>query len=222
MKKTKTSTPAPTPNTEPITADQYLTFQAAYDFFNAALFGGGLPHVLIVLQRKAKSYGYFAAKRFRGRATDATAHELALNPDLFTGHTDEEILSTLAHEMAHVWQHTHGTPGRPGYHNQQWALKMKEIGLQPSHTGKPGGKETGQSVSHYIIPGGRYAEAYAQLQAAGVRLHWQSAARDNDAKGKAQSKTKFTCPQCKTNVWGAPPVRVVCEGCSQKMVPTTP
>jgi predicted SprT family Zn-dependent metalloprotease len=29
--------------------------------------------------------------------------ELAMNPDSFTGCSDEEILSTLAHEMAHVW-----------------------------------------------------------------------------------------------------------------------
>jgi hypothetical protein len=38
-----------------------------------------------------------------------TAHELALNPDVFTGRSDELILSTLVHEMVHVWQETHGT-----------------------------------------------------------------------------------------------------------------
>ena len=50
-----------------------------------------------------------------------------------------------------------------GYHPQlsaalydrQWAAKMREIGLQPSSTGEEGGKETGQSMSHYIIPDGR-------------------------------------------------------------------
>jgi predicted SprT family Zn-dependent metalloprotease len=43
-------------------------------------------------------------------------HELALNPDEFTRRTDEMILSTLAHEMYHVWQQTHGTPPRRRYH----------------------------------------------------------------------------------------------------------
>ena len=49
---------------------------------------------------------------------------------------------------------------------------MKEIGLQPSTTGEPGGKETGQSVTHYILPGGPYATAYAKLRslAEGARL----------------------------------------------------
>jgi len=34
-----------------------------------------------------------------------------MNPDSFTGRTDEAIMSTLAHEMAHVWQQSHRTPG---------------------------------------------------------------------------------------------------------------
>jgi predicted SprT family Zn-dependent metalloprotease len=73
--------------------------------------------VLVTLQRHAKARGYFAPERFNGRTHKATVHELALNPDTFTGRTDEEILSTLAHEMAHVWQQTHGEPPRRSYHD---------------------------------------------------------------------------------------------------------
>jgi hypothetical protein len=51
----------------------------------------------------------------------------------------------------------------------------EEIGLQPSTTGAPGGKETGQSVTHYIVDGGPYARAYAKLKGRGFQLHWQSA-----------------------------------------------
>jgi hypothetical protein len=40
---------------------------------------------------------------------------------------------------------------------------MHEIGFHPSDTGLPGGKETGQSCSHYIISGAPYARAYADL-----------------------------------------------------------
>jgi predicted SprT family Zn-dependent metalloprotease len=64
-------------------------------------------------------------------------HELALNPDNFTGRSDELILSTLVHEMCQVWQETHGEPSRRGYHNRQWAGKMREVGLQPTSTGEP-------------------------------------------------------------------------------------
>jgi SprT-like family len=154
-----------------ITVTEYQGFQTAYDFFNRELFAGSLPQVLVTLQRHAKTRGYFSPERFSGRIDKAAVHELALNPDGFAGRTDEMILSTLAHEMCHVWQQTHGKAPRKGYHDRQWAGKMREVGLQPSSTGEEGGKETGQSVSHYIILGGRYAKAYAKLAKSGFQLH---------------------------------------------------
>ena len=33
---------------------------------------------------------------------------------------------------------------------------MEAIGLMPSHSGKPGGKRTGQQMTHYILDGGSY------------------------------------------------------------------
>jgi predicted SprT family Zn-dependent metalloprotease len=125
---------------EAITPAEYRAFQKAYDFFNAELFGGILPHVLVTLQRHAKARGYFSPERFTGRTQTAAVHELAMNPDCFTGRTDEQILSTLVHEMAHVWQQTHGKPPTRCYHDRQWAAKMREIGLQPSTTGSQVGK----------------------------------------------------------------------------------
>lgn len=201
----------------PITPAQYATFQQAYDFFNAKLFDNSLPHVLVTLQRHANARGYFVAERFTDRADQANkVHELAMNPDTFTDRTDEEILSTLAHEMAHVWQQTHGTPPRRSYHDREWAQKMKEIGLQPSTTAEPGGKETGQSVSHYIIAGGRYAAAYAELQSTGLKLTWESAAYGSQAAAKKASKTKFTCPECGQNAWGKPECALICGTCYEE------
>src|SRR4029077_16897643 len=87
------------------TAMEYGTLQDAYDHFNAALFEGRLPQVLITLQRHARARGYFSPERFQRRSQIREhIHEVALNPDSFAGRTDGEILSTLVHEMAHVWQ----------------------------------------------------------------------------------------------------------------------
>jgi predicted SprT family Zn-dependent metalloprotease len=199
----------------PITQAEYQAFQDAYDFFNRELFDGGLPQLLVTLQRKARSKGYFAAERFDGRLSNTAVHELALNPDNFTGRTDIEILSTLVHEMVHAWQETHGTPSRRGYHNQEWAAKMKAVGLYPSDTGLPGGKETGQSMTHYIIPEGAFAQTYARLQATGLCLHWQSSQRNGQARN--QSKTKYTCPACGLNAWARPSAHLVCSDCEKPM-----
>src|SRR5262249_32630102 len=40
------------------------------------------------------------------------------------------ILSTLAHEMVHVWRFAFERP-RPGAHNRDWGEKMRSIGLDP-------------------------------------------------------------------------------------------
>jgi predicted SprT family Zn-dependent metalloprotease len=205
-----------------VTQVEYQAFQTAYTFFNETLFDDCLPEVLITLQRKGRSHGYFAAERFRTRRGALGAvHELALNPARFTERDDQTILSTLVHEMCHVWQQTHGTPPRPGYHDREWAAKMQSVGLQPSSTGEPGGKATGQRMSHYIIADGAYAAAYARLQASGFVLHWQSQDPDPQAQTKKASKTKYTCPAChEQNAWAKPTARLVCGDCMVPMEPT--
>src|SRR5262245_2513382 len=199
-----------------ITQAEYRTFQQAYDFFNRELFDGSLPDVLVTLQRRGNSRGYFSRERFVGRnGQKEAAHELALNPDHF-GRTDAEICSTLVHEMCHTWQTAFGVSGRNGYHNKQWAQKMKEVGLFPSDTGEPGGKQTGQRVTHYIIEGGAFALVFANLEATGFQLRWQSRADNKDRQKKADSKTKYTCPICEQNAWAKPDASLICGQCFEE------
>jgi predicted SprT family Zn-dependent metalloprotease len=169
------------------------------------------------LQRKAKTLGYFSPDRFVGRQDTTKVAEIALNPDTFQSRSDEDIVSTIAHEMAHAWQHNFGKPSRKSYHNAEWAAKMREIGLQPSSTGEPGGKETGQRMDHYIIPGGPFARSYANLVAKGFKLQWQSPAADKAPSKKSESKTKYTCSECDLNVWGKPEIEVACIACGVRM-----
>ncbi len=90
---------------------------------------------------------------------------------------------------------------------------MKSIGLQPSATGKPGGKETGAKMSDYIIHGGPFSQAYAKLRKSGFSLQWESPS--NETK-KRPSKVKYTCPECGINCWGKPELRVACFECSEE------
>ncbi len=187
-------------------------FEEAFNFFNASLFCGKLPFAVLTLQRKAKSRGYFAPYRFANRGDAAIAHEVALNPDSFCERTDAEILSTLVHEMVHLWQQELGKPSG-SHHNKEWAAKMKSLGLHPSHNGLPGGKETGQRVTHYIVPGGAFEAAYAALEVTGFVLNWQSPALPADAKAKLSSKTKYTCEGCNQNAWAKPGAQLACYSC---------
>ena len=207
-------------DTKPTT--EYAAFDRAFDWFNSELFGGLLPACLITLQRKPRARGYFSPERFSGRQADRRTDEIALNPDTFGDRTDKEILSTLVHEMAHLWQAHFGDPGRGRYHNKEWADKMLEIGLHPSSTAQPGGKMTGDAVSHYILEDGPFSKSADRLLATGFRLNWQSggghaAGGTGNPSGAGpaprKDKVKYTCPGCGINVWGKSGLQLACMEC---------
>ena len=148
----------------------YSELQEAYDWFNATLFDRSLPDLLITLQRGRNTFGYFAPERFTG---ESSISELAMNPDYFGGRSLADTLSTLVHEMVHVWQHYAPVKKcRGGYHDRVWGGKMEDIGLMPSNTGVPGGKKTGQQMTHYIIRGGRFQKAVYDLLKNGFSISW--------------------------------------------------
>src|SRR5207344_2763279 len=104
-----------------------------------------------------------------------------------------------------------GKPSKRGYHNKEWGSMMKSIGLMPSTTGAVGGKQTGFRVSHYIIPDGPYAQAFAALAATGWRLNLESAVVPGNRA--PPSKVKFSCEGCAANAWGKPNSELVCKAC---------
>jgi ribosomal protein L37AE/L43A len=204
----------------------YTSLDAAYDHFNRELFAGQLPQCLITMQRHKGAYGYFSGERFASTDNpEDVTDEIALNPAHFASRPTAGTLSTLAHEMAHLWQHHFGTPSRGGYHNQQWAAKMREIGLMPSDTGQPGGKETGQKVTHYVEPQGRFEQACTTFLATGTAFLYHDRAGEGTAavtrKKKAASKTKYSCPGCDLNAWAKPDANLWCGDCQEQMEPET-
>ncbi len=202
----------------PPTEQAYNELRAAYEFFNQHLFGGELPPCLITLQRKNRAYGYFSGNRWADRAGTIT-DEIALNPQHFATRSLEEVLSTLAHEMAHLWQHHFGDAGRRGYHNREWAAKMKMLGLMPSSTGEPDGKETGEKMSHYIVDGGPFAAVCSELLASGLVISWLDRTGEEGAPTPKPTRTKYTCPACGLNAWAKPDVSLICGECQEELLP---
>jgi hypothetical protein len=203
------------------TAETYEGLQAAYDFFNVRLFGGSLPPCLLTLQRTNRTYGYFSGNRWTDRAGQTVTDEIALNPMHFLNRSTEAVLSTLVHEMVHLWQHHYGKPSRSAYHNREWAAHMKAVGLQPSDTGQPGGKETGQQVTHYVIAGGPFAVACADLMEQRFNIPYGDRAGEQPkAKGgKSGLRYKFTCAACGLNAWSKPDAVLICGACVEVMTP---
>ncbi len=227
------------------TIETYDGLREAYDFFNARLFGDALPSCLITLQRHKRTYGYFSPKRFVRRSGEVT-DEIAMNPAFFATRSIPEVLSTLVHEMVHLWQEKFGTPGRGRYHNKEWASAMETIGLIPSRTGNPGGKKTGDRVTHYIQPGGPFEVACQVLVTKRFVIEWLDTLAEKAPSGGDQSddetglaslgiqtggksktgnrsnRTKYThrCTDGNSvNVWGKAELLLYCGRCGEHYQP---
>ncbi len=144
------------------TAELYESLQIAFEHFNKRLFDSSLVKVIFTVQRQKGVMGYFAPDRW-GNLEGKKCHEIAINPSYIANARLIEVMQTLVHEMVHCWQFCFGDPGRKFYHNKEWANKMIEVGLMPSHNGQPGGKITGQHMSDYIIKDGEFLKAFKVL-----------------------------------------------------------
>ena len=207
------------------TKETYGHLHRAYGFLNRKLFDRLLPSCLITVHRKKRAYGYFWSKRFESFDRVQLTDEIALNPTHFAERGEKKVLSTLAHEMVHLWQDHFGKPSPEGYHNAEWAEMMRRIGLILSDTGEIGGKPTGRRVSHFIEPGGSFDCAADELIHKGFVIAFVErnceilspvAIKNRDKKRdkKRDSKTRYSCPACRLNAWAKPDVRLVCGVCN--------
>lgn len=195
------------------TVEQYSNLQLAYDYFNQKLFDGDLADCVITLRSHGKrTLGLFHAEQWQHDAD--TAHEIALCPRHLRRPL-RDVFGTLVHEMCHLWQQDHGKPSRSGYHNKEWGSKMKDVGLYPSNTGEPGGKETGQQMTHYIVEGGPFAAAVEKMPDS-IRLPWVGVEPVEKEK-KSSNKVKYHCPTCDVAAWGKPGILLLCGNCNEEL-----
>lgn len=211
----------------------YAELQLAYDHFNRALFADQLPPCLLTIERKKRTYGYFSSNRFEHAVSGAKTDQITLNPEYFRGDSVLEVMQTVVHEMCHLWQYHFGKPGRARYHNKEWGTKMKSIGLMPSSTGKPGGKEVGDCMADYPIEGGAFLSATDDLvRGRKFKISWLDSAgialaEDEDGAGEGggdtgaetkQTRQRFQCP-CGQKAWGKKSLQVVCKKCKGDFAP---
>lgn len=197
----------------------YDVLRDAFAFFNTTLFEDRLSPCMILLHRHRNAYGYFCADRMAAHGDKTKVHEIALNPEHIRQRSAKDTFATLVHEMVHQEQQKYGKPPKGAYHNKQWAAFMKRVGLQPSDTAKPGGKETGRYVSHYVVEGGLFDNTFKAFSAARAKDGF-ALFGDLPVSKKEKSKTskyKFECPECGQNAWAKATATLVCGECETPM-----
>lgn len=194
-------------DTKQPTREMYQALQDAYDTFNRDLFDNELPQAMIVLHRKRNANGYFWSEMWQAVTDDQKLDEIALTPETLK-RGDKDVLSTLVHEMVHLWQAHFGKPSRAAYHNQQWADKMIECGLMPYSITNPQ-KQTGQKCSHHIIPD----RAFDRVATAFIAEHKLVNFFGLSVTPKSSKKNKVVY-QCEcAKVWGKSGLTIVCSDC---------
>lgn len=202
-----------------ITKKQYSDLDDAFQYFNKHLFDNKLPDCLITFQHHKSFGGYHWNEKFVSRYDNKKISEIALNPDKFEDRSDLDILAILAHEMVHVQQHLIGEPPRKGYHDKGFAILMNEIGLQASATGEPGGKATGQRMSHYILEGGKFEKVANAFLLSGEKFQWNSVVESKETKERKKTREKWTCPKClQEHAWARKTAKIACGVCMVPMV----
>jgi hypothetical protein len=95
---------------------------------------------------------------------------------------------------------------------------MKRVGLYPSDTGKPGGRETGQQMTHYILAGGPFEKACQEILNQGYSLDYFDRLHDPQKTPVEKNKVKYSCNTCAANTWGKPKSDFVCGACLRKVL----
>lgn len=200
--------------------------QNAYNYFKKELFNDKLPPVILTLNRKVRSMGYYMPYAWLDKS-ESIVPEININPDILQLPAIE-VMQTLVHEMCHHFQQFFGKPGKKGYHNKEFSRIMFSKGLMCSNTGMPGGKVTGRKMADYVIEGGsfdlRFIEMPKEFQlpftsVEKVLVNPVSEDLLQNESVKRRNKTKYSCSKCNANVWGKPDMNIYCGNCNKPFKP---
>lgn len=139
------------------TRDLYSRYQFAIDELNKTFFSGfngreKLPPVCLAINKDCHAccVAYVDPVGLHDTSINRKVHYLALNPK-YLNRTYSEILSTLYHELCHVYEVEYIHIPRGGYHTKAWDALMREAGLTPVYM-----NPSRTAVSHTVDENGLF------------------------------------------------------------------
>jgi predicted SprT family Zn-dependent metalloprotease len=136
------STPSPE---HVIPAEVVAVLYRHVDLMRAEFFDGQLPEVVLSFDvTDRRTLGHYTIRR----NSLGVRWALNLNP-IHLARPVFEVLATLLHELAHAWQHTHGTPSKPPHHNREFRGKCESFGVPTDEGGHDLGVRHGSPFEAY-------------------------------------------------------------------------
>lgn len=192
------------------TKEHYGEVTALLEWLNRSFYRGELALPMVTFRTAQKCFGSYVPEKWDHR-TGTARPEFRLNPLLFKQTPFEMQCVELLRLMEHLRQ---GKRSRTNYHDRDYALGMKEHGLQTQREGAPD-KETGERITLSVIAGGKFEKLVAK-KSESFAFSWAIRESESQADGKAggengekkESKSgrkfKYVCPVegCETAFWG--------------------
>jgi SprT-like family len=137
---------ASTPSPEHVIPAEVVSFLYEHvDLMRAEFFGGQLPEVVLSFDvTDRRTLGHYTIRR----NSIGVRWALNLNP-VHLARPVFEVLATLLHELAHCWQHSHGTPSMPPYHNKEFRDRVEAFGIPTDEGGHDLGVRHGTPFEEY-------------------------------------------------------------------------
>ena len=204
---------ASTPSPEHMLPAEVVAFLYRHvDLMRGEFFGGQVPEVVLSFEvTDRRTLGHYHIRRL----SLGVRWALNLNP-VHLARPVYQVLATLLHELAHAWQHQHGTPSKPPHHNKEFREKCEGFGLPTDEGGHDLGVRHGSPFEAYCrrhgvpFPTGANAKPESDVGAAEPPpLLPVPPVRPRGSKLK-----KWTCP-CGVNVRVAiPGFDATCNRCA--------
>lgn len=223
----------------------YEKIQKVIDEIDKRFFSGAkkekIPQLVFAINNKCRTcvVAYVQPDALYDKKTDTKLQYMGINPD-YLDRSLGEILSTVCHELCHVYEHAYIHIPRGGYHDKQWADMMKECGLEPVYN-----NSSKTSVSHKIIKDGifekfvadfteKYGEDYFNIVSYSTevmkRTRKELGIEDDDEddspkpdnadkpiKKYNRNKIKYVCSGCGMKVWGKSGLSIHCNECDEDL-----
>ncbi len=136
------STPSPQ---HIIPADIVAFLYEHVDQMRAEFFGGQVPEVVLSFDvTDRRTLGHYHLRR----TGMGVRWALNLNP-IHLARPVFDVLATLLHELAHAWQHEHGTPSKPPHHNREFRDRCEAFGIPTDEGGHDHGVRPGTPFEDY-------------------------------------------------------------------------
>jgi len=200
-----------------------------YRQLNTDKFNGELEEPVITVQSTPRAYGHVSCNKI-WTTRDSQKYELNIGADTI-GRPIEETVSTMLHEMVHIYNMAHGIQDcsrNNTYHNKNFKSKAEEVGLIIDHDSRTGWSVTspGAKLNLYIAEKGWKTILINRNGGHGIPTNGAEGEDTKDPenpegekpKRKPSSTRKYICPCCGNSVRATKKINIMCMDCEKQMI----